>query len=292
MIADAAFASYKLAVGLLSVGLYMIGNVKGSHTGFPKLKLLSIADVRDKTAMAITTVTLPSGEQATILATGDRDKQPMTCIATAGTSNGPVVIHRRVKTIHKDGRSRVSGKTFTTLHAPAYYRKVFNAVDKHNAKRQGGACLEDIWFTHRWAVRDFQALFGVSLVNTLLSVRYFQQRKVPQWQFVRTLSYQLMNNKILRGRLRSHKRNHALMVEHEVHWLIDSGSGDGTRMQRVCVICKQIKSQWYCKCGGCPILGTANSGRGRDPSDTSIFICSPSQNPECFLAHKMGIVVP
>lgn len=107
VIADSAFASYRLAVALLSKGLHLIGNVKTAMKGFPKEKLNELADVRDKTAFALTEVTLESGEKKNILAIGDRDKKPMTTICTAGTSAGPVVIRRRVRTIHKDGRAKV-----------------------------------------------------------------------------------------------------------------------------------------------------------------------------------------
>mmetsp|Transcript_39265 Transcript_39265/g.111160 ORF Transcript_39265/g.111160 Transcript_39265/m.111160 type:complete len:113 (+) Transcript_39265:55-393(+) len=78
IIADSAFASYKLAVALLQRGLYLIGNVKTAHSGFPKLKLQAMADVRGKTATATTIVCLSgSNQEHVILATSDRDKQPV-----------------------------------------------------------------------------------------------------------------------------------------------------------------------------------------------------------------------
>eukprot|EP00192_Tetraselmis_astigmatica_P013186 CAMPEP_0117655502 /NCGR_PEP_ID=MMETSP0804-20121206/4312_1 /TAXON_ID=1074897 /ORGANISM="Tetraselmis astigmatica, Strain CCMP880" /LENGTH=338 /DNA_ID=CAMNT_0005461855 /DNA_START=334 /DNA_END=1351 /DNA_ORIENTATION=+ len=202
IIADSAFASYKLAVALLQRGLYLIGNVKTAHSGFPKLKLQAMADVRGKTATATTIVCLSgSNQEHVILATSDRDKQPMSCICTAGTSAGPVIIHRWVKTIHKDGKAKVSGKTFSTLQASAYYRKHFNAVAKHNAKRQGGHCLEDDWRTHQWILRDFQAMYGATLVNSLLAMRFFMRKpELAQWKFQQRLCEQLQRTALAEER--------------------------------------------------------------------------------------------
>ena len=47
-------------------------------------------------------------------------------------------------------------------------------MDKHNAKRQGPQCLEDTWKVHKWWVRDFQMLFGMSEINALLCWRKFK----------------------------------------------------------------------------------------------------------------------
>ena len=288
-IADSAFASYKLAVALLMRNVYLIGNVKTAHSGFPKAKLQSMANERDKTATATTTVCLPgSSTEHTILATSDMDKQPMSCICTAGTSRGPVIIQRRVRTIHKNGRAKVSGKIFKTLQAPAYYRKNFNAVDKHNAKRQGGHCLEDVWKTHRWVLRDFQALYGVSLVNTLLAIRHFKaQPDLRQWKFMQRLCEQLLQNAVALGR-----RSKRQKVSTEVrHVLSSTKQIFAKQVQRTCMVCKKKQTQWFCECGRKP-TPNFNPGQKCSIERGVFFCCSTAQSPTCLPTHIAEWVPP
>ena len=54
------------------------------------------------------------------------------------------------------------------------YRRYFNAIDKHNSKRQGPASFEDLWKTHKWWLREFQMLTGMSEINALLLWRKFK----------------------------------------------------------------------------------------------------------------------
>ena len=283
IIADAAFSGYKLAVGLLEKGLFLIGNVKTCHSGFPKQKLQSLAPERDMVASAVTTAKLDDGQTHSILAVADRDKQPMSVIATAGTTLGPVHIHRRVRTIHKDGRAKVSDKTLTTVMASKKYRDNFNAIDKHNAKRQGRACLEDVWRTHRWVLRDYQALVGVSLINVLLSIRHFTRLDVPYWKFLRVLYTQLLENHLYLSRRRP--RNSQGPKPALLHRMLSTKEHMGKIVQRMCVQCGKTKSMWFCPCKGHPQAGTAASRNYLDPC---AFLCSPKQNPECFVRHMKG----
>jgi hypothetical protein len=85
VIADAGFASIKCDEGLAEHGLYMIGNVKGASTGFPKKWMLDQLHVRgDRVCASFKT---SSGQEWTLLAAGDKGKQPMTLLGTVGTNN-------------------------------------------------------------------------------------------------------------------------------------------------------------------------------------------------------------
>ena len=235
-------------------------------------------------ASAVTTVKLADGQTHSILVVADRDKQPMSIIATAGTTLGPVHIHRRVRTIHKDGRAKVSDKTLTTVMASKKYRECFNAVDKHNSKRQGRACLEDVWRTHRWVLRDYQALVGVSLINVLLAVRHFTKVDVQYWKFLRVLYTQLLENQMYLSRRRPRQSQPQKLAL--LHRMLSTKDYMGKIVQRMCMQCgKGAKSMWFCPCKGHPQSGTATSRNYLDPC---VFLCSPKQNPECFVRHMRG----
>ena len=286
VIADAAFSGYKLAVALLEKGLYHIGNVKTCHSGFPKAKLQAMAPLRDMVSMATTSVQLADGRTYTILATSDRDKQPMSLISTAGTSQGPAIIERRVRTIHKDGRAKVSTKTLQTVMVGKKYRECFNVIDKHNAKRQGGACLEDIWRTHRWVLRDYQALVGVSLINTLLAVRHFKRLQLPYWKFLRVMYTQCLENSVYLSRRRRRDQAAAGIPRITLqHKLLSTKQVCGRTVQRLCHQCGERRTMWFCACHGPPSLGTPTD---KHYKDSCVFICSTVQHPECFARHVRG----
>ena len=76
----------KAAKALAGVGLFMIGNVKTAHTGFPKQWLNSKVSQRGEQACAMHSFTV-NGQQWGVLAAIDKDKQPMSLIGIAGTTN-------------------------------------------------------------------------------------------------------------------------------------------------------------------------------------------------------------
>ena len=61
------------------------------------------------------------------------------------------------------------------MHIHQLYRACCNAVDKHNSKRQERASFQDTWKTHKWWLRDFQMLFGISEVNAYLLYTKFRK---------------------------------------------------------------------------------------------------------------------
>eukprot|EP00873_Tetraselmis_striata_P044287 jgi/Tetstr1/464551/TSEL_009308.t1 len=86
VIADSGFASVKCAQGLAEHGLFMIGNVKTGSAGFPKQFLLSNLKERGDRVCLTSSIKTNSGQEWSLLAAGDRDKQPMSLLGTAGTS--------------------------------------------------------------------------------------------------------------------------------------------------------------------------------------------------------------
>ena len=64
--------------------MFIIGNVKTAHTGFPKQWLNSKVSQRGERACTMHFFTV-NGQQWGVLAAIDKDKQPMSLIGTAGT---------------------------------------------------------------------------------------------------------------------------------------------------------------------------------------------------------------
>ncbi|KAL5489428.1 hypothetical protein EMCRGX_G018519, partial [Ephydatia muelleri] len=93
VILDSGFASLKTAIALAEVGLYMIGNVKTAHSGFPKKWLNSQVSQRGDRACATHSFTM-HGRQMDVLAAIDKDKQPMSLIGTAGTTSMGTTLER------------------------------------------------------------------------------------------------------------------------------------------------------------------------------------------------------
>lgn len=156
VILDSAFASFMCAKALANKGMYMVGNVKTAHWSFPKAWLLSQVPTRGNRAVVKTTIRTDSNEEWTIIGAADRDKQPMVLIGTAGSTNEGAQLSRTFTRLRGDGTYNTYTNKHNQMHIHELYRSSFNVVDMHNAKRQGGASLEDTWKTHKWWVRDFQ----------------------------------------------------------------------------------------------------------------------------------------
>ena len=143
VIIDAGFAGIPAAKGLGDAGLYMIGNVKNCHAGFPKKWLLQNAPTRGVRVNATSSVTLESGDSWPLLAAADMDKQPMALLGTAGRSRMAEPLRRKFTVIRPDGTWSVRDATLEQQEMHATYRACFNGVDKHNSLRQGNHNFED-----------------------------------------------------------------------------------------------------------------------------------------------------
>ena len=101
---------------------------------------------------------------------------------------------RHFTIIKSDGTYSVRSASLAQWDVHAPYRRYFNAIDKHNSKRQGGGSFEDSWKMHKWWLREFQLLFGMSEVNAFLLWRQFipGQADCTMDYFRRRLAYQLV----------------------------------------------------------------------------------------------------
>ena len=146
------------------------------------------------------------------------------------------------------------------MHVHELYRATFNSVDKANNKRQRGSSFEKHWRTHKWWLRDFQMLFGMSEVNAYLSIRHFVpgQQHLSLTLFRRRLVHHMLHHHVTqreRGE-RMLLRGQELAANTNDHLLMKMPTTTGsTRAQRIrCRACG-TKTYRYCSCGGAPIPG-------------------------------------
>jgi hypothetical protein len=280
VILDSGFMSVQCASGLMDVGLYSIGNVKSGSRAYPKDWLRSQVHVRGDTAVASATCATKKGKTISLLASIDMDKQPMALLGTAGTSNKGETITRNFTTIRRDGTYNV--RTAVMEHDDIHdkYRKHFNALDKHNAVRQGGACLETSWHTQRWYIRDFQMLWGFSEVNAWLLWQYAragdtltENGQQTFARFRRRLNYQILNHPLRFREERMMTRGLAAggcSLRHELVANVAGVANTGVnRKRRACKYCGR-RTDYHCSC------------------DPTISICSTRGNSKCFATHVSG----
>jgi hypothetical protein len=110
----------------------------------------------------------------TLLAAGDKDKQPMTLLGTASTSNIGEAMQRACSVLKADGTFEVMKFVLEQWAIHSIYRRNFNAIDMHSPKRQGPTCFEDTWKTHRWWIREFHMLIGMIEINVCLLWKRFK----------------------------------------------------------------------------------------------------------------------
>ena len=289
VILDAGFASLKCCKGMSEHGMFMIGNVKGGHSGFPKDWLLEHVPVRGTRVSCTTTITTSSGEQWDVVAAADRDRQPMSLIGTAGTTSMGQILVRNFTAIRADGTFHVRSATLEQWDIHATYRRHFNSIDKHNSRRQGGVSFEDTWKTHRWWVREFQMAMGISEVNSWLLWRRFRQgaSDVDFDFFRRRLAYQLLNHPRLmleRGEgmtLRGISGLDHVLLENPKATMGLGAKAQVRSIRGRCRYCGSL-TMWSCSCS--PLL----QGMNREEVAKVMFVCSPRQNPLCHAHHLAG----
>ena len=196
---DSACASFKTATAMAERGMYFIGNVKTAHRRFPKKWLSSQCKERGQRAFASTEFHV-GGDKWRCWASIDMDKQPMSLISTAATNLEGPARERTVRSVHSSGEYSINKFTLEQDEQHSIYRAGFNALDKHNAKRQGGTSFETTWKTWKWWVRDYQFFFGVSEVNAFLLWRVHKNPKCTMVEFRRRLTFQMLRNPWLLAR--------------------------------------------------------------------------------------------
>ena len=251
----------------------MIGNVKSGSSKFPKQWLLDNVPRRGDRCHATAASISPNGNTVSMLASADQDKQPMCLLGTAGTSCDGATLHRKFTTIRADGSYATREATLEQDNIHEVYRKYFNALDKHNSIRQGGACFETTWKTHRWRVREFQMLWGISEVNAWILYKTFKpgMNNVSFSNFRRELYLQIMRHpKILKDReLRRRARDDAEDIG--CHGLETFGRKENGKLwQKTCAFCP-MKTSFYCPC-----------------TSAGITLCNHASGRDCFKKHCLG----
>ena len=170
------------------------------------------------------------------------------------------------------------------------YREHFNAIDKHNSKRQGPTSFEDTWKTHKWWLREFQMLAGMSEINALLLWRRFKPREevCDGILFRRKMAYQLLHHPV---RMAEKEESLALSRSRRLgipgapeHYLVKNPSGGRNRLKRLhCRYCDR-KSAYSCAC-------SPWAGGDTNPRDAMV-ICSDRQSGRCMLRHRAGEAPP
>jgi len=160
----------------------------------------------------------------------------------------------------------------------------FNSIDKHKSKRQGPSSFEDTWKTHKWWLREFQMLAGMSEINALLMWRRFKQGQemCDATLFRRRLAYDMMHHPV---RLAEREESLALSRSRRLgilggpkHFLVLKPSGTRKRVKRLhCRYCDK-KSAFSCACS--PFIGEGMNPRA------AMAICSGRQGGRCMLRHR------
>jgi hypothetical protein len=267
-------------------GLFMIGNVKTAHFGFPKVWLLKNTPVRSQTSSATPSFQTSTGETWSVLGACDWDKQPMTLIGTAGITSMGETLLRHFTIIRSDGSSDVRSISLPQWDIHGKNRRFFNAIDKHNSKRQGPISFEDTWKSHKWWMREFQMLAGMSEINALLMWRRFKPglEGCEASIFRRRLAFQMMHHPI-----RLAEREESLALSHSrrlgipgapEHYLVQNPIGEKKRMRRLhCRYCEK-KFAYSCACASW-------TGGDMNPKDAMV-VCSDRQGGPFMLRHRAG----
>lgn len=288
LILDSGFASLLCAKACANNGLYMIGNVKTGHRGFPRKWLLEHAPERGARSFASSQFTSKSGETWSVLAACDKDKQPMALIGTAGTTTMGETLFRMFTVVRGNGSFQTHSATLEQMDIHASYRRSFNAVDMANSKRQRGTSFEDTWKTHKWWVRDFQMLFGMSEVNAFLLMRHFKpgcdtmsfskfrSRLVHQMLRHTTTLLERREGRLFHGQATSEtSMRHAPCVN-------PTDPGKAKARQVRCRMCGE-QTYYHCVCMPPPKKGSRSGHFG---------ICSARVKPECLAKHMQGESAP
>ena len=271
VLVDSGFASVELSRALAENGMFMIGNVKSAHTGYPKDWLLSQVPIRGARAVCSAELTLSDGSTVSLLAAADRDKQPMALLGTGGTSGEGNPKVRNFTTIRADGTYFVREATLNQMHIHEIYRSGFNTLDKHNAYRQGGNSFEGSWHTQKWWVREYAGLLGMSEVNAWLAYRRFVPGAgdLSYAMFRRKLCFKLLHHpKHLEEQMRTRARD---VEASNIHRILRLGPGiTGAQRLQKCCYCPK-RTQFYCACT--PLEGKKG-----------MFVCR-----ECINKHRDGL---
>ena len=219
------------------------------------------------------------GRQMEVLAAIDKDKQPISLIGTAGTTNMGTTLVRHFTVRHSNDEWQAKTATLEQWHIHELYRANFNAIDKHNSKRQGATSFEDTWKTHSWWVRDYQILFGMSEVNAFLLWNKFKPSyAMSMTHFRLQICHQMMTNQWIQKEREASSRKVIPCEEeednHTVHELLHCDRGH-------CRMCGVVTMAM------CTPQSATTGGKKR--SDGSAMFLCPATKRRCLIMHIEGV---
>ena len=183
--ADSWFGSVQCATALRQkLGLWSVMVIKRNSKGFPKQFMNDLfqsieeakppgSSMRGQSKFLTSAYTLDKErEPVPIFATGWKDHRLLKYISTAGTS-----LPGQPRKLRLWKNNATKSVPFTRhVRRPKLvedYSKCAGKQDEHNQFRQGTLRLEKVLSTHRWEVRTFVSLFGMSVTDAYLSYRHF-----------------------------------------------------------------------------------------------------------------------
>lgn len=195
---DSWFGSAECAVALrCELGLWSTMVVKQNHRNYPKQAFESLFEkmLQGKTAnqsmrgqSKFATAKVYSHDEnhrepVKLFATAWHDHSLLKFVGTCGTSlfGKP----RQLKLWrNKADRSEPFTRTVMRPVNVEEYSAHANKVDMHNQLRQGVLSLERVFDTHRWELRTFVSLFGMTITDAYLAMSYFgsHRRRTPPFQ--------------------------------------------------------------------------------------------------------------
>lgn len=284
VIEDSGFALVPCAKGLAEHGLFMIGNVNGASTGFPKAWLRSQLKERGDRACASSNIKLGNGDEWSLLVAADIDNPPMCLLGTTGTTNMGEDHVKPYNVLKADGSTEVRKAVLTQWSIHNTYKKNFNAIYIHNSKRHGGNCFEDTLKTHKWWLREFQVMMRMPQVNA-----YLLWKKIKPGEgscnpdlLRRRLCWKMMYNPTLMREIGEAVSLRARALPPTCYLVKCPIMGKhGRPERRRCKYCFN-NTMWSCACAPC------TSGMDEEARKGVMWICSASENPDCFANYNAG----
>ena len=301
VIADAAFAQVRAAVGLYKEGgLFLIGNVKGAKKFFPQRELRDECGdyERDKLVCLTKKATLKINDDDSldIMATGWRCTGAMvvTYVHTGGCNTVGSDRLKRKYTQMSDGKVRVDTYHVKRPKVSAEYQKQMGAIDAHNFRRQSGkgtASLEKVCVTYNSKDRIFINIVGWILINMYLAKKYFEwggHPKKSSGEVQEAIALALINNQWYA----EHTPTNDADSENEEHNLDEHCIKHPKYNSNTCKHCWKRKTVYTCsKCSN-PRTPTKRRDVGRLSGGEKLHRAGYMHfcKGECFREHDCGSV--
>ena len=175
VIGDSWFGSINTALGLRSLDMYFVGNVKTGHYACPKQYIKDRCLVRgDQCFVAkdfpVRPVRSQEATQKTckVIVGGHCDKKPTVLVGTRGMSTQGKTMTRYYRA-WVDGRVQTDKYTLDQPHMHELYRCNFNSVDIFNKLALGPNSLCNVVGTKIWWRRVWMGILGVCETNAYLA---------------------------------------------------------------------------------------------------------------------------